>query len=110
MRSRLDSREVGNLSKGNSIRRASRLALISRNALAVLFLSHSGSLMQVGVPPRALSPYPASSDHSPPAWFVNVAAEAGITARNVNGSVDSKRYIIESTGSGVAIIDYDRDG
>ena len=30
--------------------------------------------------------------------------------RNVNGSVESKRYIIESTGSGVAIVDYDRDG
>ena len=30
--------------------------------------------------------------------------------RNVNGSVDAKRYIIEATGSGVAILDYDRDG
>ncbi len=39
-----------------------------------------------------------------------MAAKAGITARNVNGGVTSKRYIIESTGSGAAIIDYDRDG
>ena len=54
--------------------------------------------------------YPASTDHAPPAWFVDVAAKAGITVRNVNGSVDSKRYIIEATGSGVAILDYDRDG
>ena len=30
--------------------------------------------------------------------------------RNVNGSETSKRYIVESTGSGVAILDYDRDG
>jgi len=29
---------------------------------------------------------------------------------NVNGGVDSKRYIIETTGSGVAILDYDNDG
>ncbi len=36
--------------------------------------------------------------------------KAGITVRNVNGSVESKRYIIEATGSGVAILDYDRDG
>ena len=55
-------------------------------------------------------PYPASSDHAAPAWYIDVAAEAGIAVRNVNGGVASKRYIIESTGSGVAIIDYDRDG
>ncbi len=30
--------------------------------------------------------------------------------RNVNGSDTNKRYIVEATGSGVGIIDYDRDG
>ncbi len=55
-------------------------------------------------------PYPASSDHAAPAWYIDVAAKAGIAVRNVNGGITSKRYIIESTGSGVAIIDYDRDG
>ena len=55
-------------------------------------------------------PYPATPEHPSPAWFVDVAAKAGITVRNVNGGIESKRYIIESTGSGVAIIDYDRDG
>jgi enediyne biosynthesis protein E4 len=58
----------------------------------------------------AQQPYPPSTSHPPPAWFVDVAAKAGIIVRNVNGSVDSKRYIIEATGSGVAILDYDRDG
>ena len=28
----------------------------------------------------------------------------------MNGSAEAKRYIIEATGSGVAIIDYDHDG
>jgi enediyne biosynthesis protein E4 len=59
---------------------------------------------------NAQQPYPPTSDHPPPAWFVDVASKAGILVRNVNGSVDSKRYIIEATGSGVAIIDYDNDG
>ena len=54
--------------------------------------------------------YPASAEHPTPAWFVDVAAKAGITVRNVNGSEEHKRYIVEATGSGVAIIDYDRDG
>ena len=55
-------------------------------------------------------PFPSTPEHPLPAWFVDVAAKAGITVRNVNGSVDHKRYIVESTGSGVAIIDYDADG
>jgi hypothetical protein len=59
---------------------------------------------------QAQHPYPATADHPPPAWFVDVAAKAGITVRNVNGGIENKRYIIESTGSGVAILDYDRDG
>jgi len=57
-----------------------------------------------------LPPYPASAEHPSPAWFVDVAASAGITVRNVNGSATEKRYIVESTGSGVAILDYDHDG
>ena len=55
-------------------------------------------------------PYPASEEHPGPAWFVDVAKQAGLTVLNVNGSADAKRYILEATGSGVAIIDYDRDG
>jgi hypothetical protein len=55
-------------------------------------------------------PYPANADRPSPAWFVDVAAKAGVLVRNVNGSAEAKRYILEATGSGVAILDYDRDG
>jgi hypothetical protein len=58
----------------------------------------------------AVSPYPASKKYPAPAWFVNVAPQAGLTMRNVNGEAASKNYIIETTGGGVAIFDYDRDG
>ena len=68
------------------------------------------TLVLVAAAASAQQPYAPSTDHPPPAWFVDVAAKAGILVRNVNGSVDSKRYIIEATGSGVAILDYDRDG
>ncbi len=37
-------------------------------------------------------------------------AKAGIRVLNANGGVESKRYIVEATGSGVAIFDYDNDG
>ncbi len=59
---------------------------------------------------HAQKPFRATSDHPGPAWFVDVAAQAGLTALNVNGGTTSKQYVIESTGSGVAILDYDRDG
>lgn len=42
--------------------------------------------------------------------FIDLAEKAGLTAENVYGGVDSKKYIIETTGSGVAVIDYDNDG
>jgi enediyne biosynthesis protein E4 len=54
--------------------------------------------------------YPASAVHPPPAWFVDVAAQAGLQMNNVNGELNTKKYIIETTGSGVAVLDYDRDG
>jgi hypothetical protein len=55
-------------------------------------------------------PYPPSSTRQGPAWFEDVAAQAGIQVVNINGGVNSKRYILEATGSGVAILDYDGDG
>ncbi len=55
-------------------------------------------------------PYPANTLHPPPAWFVDVAAQAGLQMNNVNGELNTKKYIIETTGSGVAVLDYDRDG
>lgn len=56
------------------------------------------------------SPYPADDSHPAAAWFVDVAPQAGLRMENVNGGVDTKKYIIETTGSGVAIFDYDNDG
>jgi enediyne biosynthesis protein E4 len=56
----------------------------------------------------------AQDPKTPPAKavarFVDIAAKAGIAASNVFGGVDTKKYIIETTGTGVAIFDYDNDG
>jgi hypothetical protein len=59
---------------------------------------------------ESTSPYRASDTHPAPAWFIDVAPQAGVRMKNVNGGVDTKKYIIETTGSGVAILDYDNDG
>ncbi len=47
---------------------------------------------------------------APIANFVDLAPKAGLTMRNTFGGVDTKKYIIETTGTGVAIFDYDNDG
>src|SRR5580704_10615653 len=54
--------------------------------------------------------YPPSSQHGGPAWFEDFAGKAGIRVVNANGGAESKHYIVEATGSGVAIFDYDNDG
>jgi hypothetical protein len=42
--------------------------------------------------------------------FRDLATQAGLTAIDVSGGVDKKNYILETTGSGVVIFDYDNDG
>jgi hypothetical protein len=56
---------------------------------------------------------PQSPEQSAPpilANFTDVAQSAGLTMQNVFGGVATKKYIIETTGTGVAIFDYDNDG
>jgi len=54
--------------------------------------------------------YPPTASHPGPGWFEDVAAKSGVDFVNVNGDAVSKYYILEATGSGVAIFDYDNDG
>src|SRR5436309_6175885 len=42
--------------------------------------------------------------------FVDLGAEAGLSVRVISGGEISKKYILESTGTGVAVFDYDNDG
>ena len=42
--------------------------------------------------------------------FTNVAPEAGVTAPIVFGGVAANKFLLETTGTGVAWIDYDADG
>jgi len=60
----------------------------------------------------ALSPCRAQQRPAavPAANFEDVAAEAGLNATIISGGEITKKYILESTGTGVAIFDYDNDG
>jgi len=45
-----------------------------------------------------------------PVTYVDVAKEAGLTVPNVWGGIETKKYIVETKGSGIAFFDYDHDG
>jgi len=70
-------------------------------ALSMILFFYSTSVAQQ--PERGPAPKPI-------AYFVDEAEKAGLTMKNVFGGVDTKKYIIETTGTGVAIFDYDNDG
>src|SRR6266478_7387300 len=42
--------------------------------------------------------------------FVNVAAKSGSMTKTIYGDEHKNRYLLETTGSGAAFIDYDNDG
>jgi hypothetical protein len=58
----------------------------------------------------ALSAFQGAKQPERVADFRDIAAAAGFDARTIIGGERSKRYILETTGGGVAILDYDDDG
>src|SRR6267154_53419 len=47
---------------------------------------------------------------APTIRFIDIAAQAGLTVPNTFGGKEKKDYILESTGTGAAIFDYNGDG
>jgi len=64
----------------------------------------------LAISPAAISDHPPKADAKPIAHFTDVAAKAGLTTPVVFGGENAKKFIIETTGTGVAIFDYDNDG
>src|SRR5919202_614956 len=58
-------------------------------------------------PPRAAE---SITDAGPGFSFVNVARDAGLNHLTVYGGQSSNKYLLETTGTGVAFIDVDNDG
>ena len=79
-----------------------------------LLLVFCAGLLAVGVTSaRGLLAQPPAIETLPSAWrvaFRDVAARAGLRDPVVYGGIDRKRFIIETNGSGVALVDYDNDG
>jgi enediyne biosynthesis protein E4 len=78
---------------------------LSRSSLLPLFAVVTASCALLPITAR-----PAEQSPARIVDFEDVAEKAGVTMMNVFGGVDTKKYIIETTGTGVAIFDYDDDG
>src|SRR6266581_864625 len=53
----------------------------------------------------------ARSNHSAPGLsFTNIASQAGLKAVTIYGGEQANRYLVETTGCGVALLDFDGDG
>src|SRR4051794_9922722 len=84
----------------------SRVACLARGGVLLAVLSAAP-----GQPPgQQTGTREAATAAGPVADFRDIAAAAGLTARTVIGGERTKDYILETTGGGVAIVDYDNDG
>jgi hypothetical protein len=86
--------------------------MVSGRCLRAEFAGAVGlALLLLIVPATAQAAKPAPAKNPPPvAHFTDIAEKAGLAMTNVFGGLDTKKYIIETTGTGVAIFDYDNDG
>jgi hypothetical protein len=86
--------------------------VITRRSLLALLACPAGAAFAQGVSSRGVRPQPRGKPSGRPfhARLTDVATQAGLTHTVVYGGVDSKRYIIEVVGCGVAFLDYDNDG
>jgi len=58
----------------------------------------------------APSPPKPEADTDPGVSFLNVAHDAGLNAKTIFGGEHKNKYLLETTGCGVAFYDYDNDG
>jgi enediyne biosynthesis protein E4 len=83
-----------------------------REVLTWLALSSARPAFGQGVSSRGVRPQPRGKPSGRPfqARFTDVAREAGLIEPVVYGAAESKSYIIEVVGCGVACLDFDNDG
>src|SRR6266571_1697772 len=70
----------------------------------------AGLSMHIGIPATESSGNVQNKSNAPIVHFTDAAAKAGLTAPVIFGGENTKIYVIETTGTGVAIFDYDNDG
>jgi enediyne biosynthesis protein E4 len=82
------------------------------STIAAAGVAISGAAFGQGTSSRGVKAQPRGKPSGRPfsSRITDVAEQARLTQPAIYGGVDSKRYIIEVVGCGVAFIDYDNDG
>jgi hypothetical protein len=86
--------------------------MITRRRMLALLACSAESAFAQGISTRSVKPQPRGKPSGRPfhARFTDVAAQAGLSHPVIYGGVDTKTYIVEVVGCGVAFLDYDNDG
>jgi hypothetical protein len=81
-------------------------------AAGASLLGTAGASFGQGVSSRGVKAQPRGKPSGRPflARFTDVAQQAGLTQPVIYGGLESKSYIVEVVGCGVAFLDYDNDG
>src|SRR5258708_6017391 len=81
-------------------------------ALAQQLPGSVGSERSYDSKPKPMAPGPPSPIMNTPlgVQFIDVAAESGLNAKTIYGGENKNKYLLETTGCGVAFYDYDQDG
>jgi hypothetical protein len=88
------------------------LTVVTVGFLGVLAGFSLDAFQGMGTVRRPVTPPKRIESTLPPITvdFRDVAEQAGLTATNVSGGAEAKKYILETTGNGVALFDFDNDG
>jgi hypothetical protein len=94
------------------------LRSLCRSALVLPFERVLALARPVPAPRASAHPFVAESLGNPAAspapdlgvTFVNVGRESGLNAKTIYGGEHKNKYLLETTGCGVAFYDYDNDG
>jgi enediyne biosynthesis protein E4 len=104
--------------KGISSLAASRRRFLQSLCRSALVLPLE-QLLEAGLPnfgrassrqEQALTESPKGNAKDLGVTFVNVAQQAGLTTKTIFGGEHKNKYLLETTGCGVAFYDYDNDG
>src|SRR4030095_4867424 len=90
--------------KAQSSRWPASVALLCCVAIRASTHEEKG-LGQPSVPPAA-----KADSSRPKVQFTDMAQKTGPALRYVTGQLEGNEYMLESTGSGLALIDYNKDG
>jgi len=107
---------MGSCRKGTTLLSSSRRSFLQSLSRSALVLSLE-SVLAMARPRRLFAASPLASQVAAPKpgndlglSFVNVAKESGLNAKTIFGGEHKNKYLLETTGCGVAFYDYDNDG